>query len=193
MECLAPLKVRPSISGVARKGKSELVQGKIIRGGRERIGGQEDRFVAPIIEVSGKRQFELPGTPLIPTAVKGIDLEPEFTWKISATKTGEVPAEMAYATYAINWFVEPRDDFFHQKSGDSVTPPIWLGEDVEDDGVATIGDCDRAVGFTDWMWQDASELNAGTGDDFVRQIGRTAEPADVFARSEVLAASHLAR
>lgn len=87
-------------------GKTEIVQGKIIRGGRGKIGGGDNRFIAPIIEVDGKRQFELPGTPLFLTKANGVEIEPEFTWKISAPKAGEVPAEIAYATYAINWFAD---------------------------------------------------------------------------------------
>ena len=87
-------------------GRTEIVRGKIIRGGRSKVAGQEDRSIAPIIEVDGRREFELPGTPLFPVAAQESEIAPEFIWTISAAKAAAVPAEMAYSTFAINWFAD---------------------------------------------------------------------------------------
>jgi hypothetical protein len=66
-------------------GKSEIIQGKIIRAGQPKIVGQEDRYVAPIVEVAGKRQFELPGVPRFPVSGRAAEIQPQFIWKISTS------------------------------------------------------------------------------------------------------------
>lgn len=105
-------------------GKTETVQGKIIRGGQSKGGGQDQQVVAPIVEVGGKRQFALPGTPQFPSAGSPPDFKPEFIWKLSAPKAGEFSAEVAYTTYAINWAADY--NIVAAESGDQLQVTGWI-------------------------------------------------------------------
>jgi hypothetical protein len=87
-----------------------VVQGKIIRAGYQRpqeytfdgqqLGGQ---FAAPLIEVNGKMQFQLPGMPLFPASIDGLLLKPTLRWQIQSDKADRFTAELAYITGGLNW------------------------------------------------------------------------------------------
>jgi hypothetical protein len=89
---------------------SRTVQGKIIRAGFNRpqeytfdgqmIGGQNAQ---PLIEVDGKMQFQLPGTPLFPATTDGMLLKPTLRWQINAPASDRFPAELAYITGGLSW------------------------------------------------------------------------------------------
>lgn len=92
------------------EGKTTVVPGKIIRSGRLKVHDegrdQKEPAIAPIIEVEGKTQFELPGTPRFPSLPGDKTLKPEFVWKIGATKPIQFDAEVAYTAYGIHWFAD---------------------------------------------------------------------------------------
>jgi hypothetical protein len=69
-----------------------IVQGKIVRAGEP-----------PLIEVNGKLQFQLPGTPLFPAVTDGLLLKPTLRWRIDARKAASFPAELDYITRGMQW------------------------------------------------------------------------------------------
>jgi hypothetical protein len=68
------------------------VQGRIIRAGDN-----------PLVEVNGKMQFQLPGTPLFPVETDGLVLKPTLRWLIDAEKATTIPAELDYITHGLDW------------------------------------------------------------------------------------------
>ena len=97
-----------------QNGQSQIVKGTIIRApGSE--GGQ------PLIEVDGKMQFQLPGTPLFPATTDNLLLKPTLRWQIHAEKSEKVAAELAYVTGGLSWeatynIVAPEDTAPNQKA-----------------------------------------------------------------------------
>lgn len=91
------------------EGKSQVIPGKIIRSGRAKISRERDSSeqkepqLQPIIEVGGKTQFELPGTPRFPPLSTDKTIKPEFVWKIAVAKPVQFDAEIAYTAFAIHW------------------------------------------------------------------------------------------
>jgi hypothetical protein len=77
----------------------ELIPGKIIRSGYV-PGGEAQR---PIIEVNGKLQFTLPGTPLFPDLGDDTVLKPAFNWVIQSDAAGKFDAEVGYVTGGFEW------------------------------------------------------------------------------------------
>ncbi len=77
----------------------ELISGKIIRSGYV-PGGEAQQ---PIIEVSGKLQFALPGTPLFPDLGDDTVLKPAFNWVLQSDSAGKFEAEVGYVTGGFDW------------------------------------------------------------------------------------------
>jgi len=87
-----------------------IVQGKIIRAGYNRppeytfdgqqLGGQNAQ---PLVEVDGKMQFQLPGTPLFPATTDGMLLKPTLRWQINSGSSDHFNAELAYITGGLSW------------------------------------------------------------------------------------------
>lgn len=75
---------------------TQIIQGKIIRAGF----GQN---APPLIEVNGKMQFQLPGTPLFPAQTDGLLLKPTLRWQIQAEKPERLTAELSYITGGMDW------------------------------------------------------------------------------------------
>lgn len=69
-----------------------IIQGRIIRAGDN-----------PLVEVNGKMQFQLPGTPLFPVETDGLVLKPTLRWLINAEKASTIPAELDYITHGLDW------------------------------------------------------------------------------------------
>lgn len=91
------------------QGKSQVIPGKIIRSGRQKIrsgDSEKEQAVLPIIEVDGKTQFELPGTPRFPNLSGDKTAKPEFSWKINAPAPVQLDAEIAYTAYGIHWLAD---------------------------------------------------------------------------------------
>jgi hypothetical protein len=89
---------------------SHIVQGTIIRApsqspyeyspqGQVLNGGPAQ----PLIEVNGKMQFQLPGTPLFPATTDGLLLKPTLRWQIQSEKSEHFSAELAYITGGLDW------------------------------------------------------------------------------------------
>ena len=92
----------------SEQGKSQIILGKIIRSGRLKVHegdsrDQKEPPLLPIIEVDGKMQFELPGTPRFPNVPGDKTMKPEFNWKINAPAPAQLDAEIAYSAYGIHW------------------------------------------------------------------------------------------
>jgi hypothetical protein len=77
----------------------ELISGKVIRSGYVPGGGSEQ----PIIEVNGKLQFTLPGTPLFPDLGDDTVLKPTLNWLLQSDKPGKFDAEVSYITGGFTW------------------------------------------------------------------------------------------
>jgi hypothetical protein len=77
----------------------ELIRGKIVRSGH--VPGGEAQ--APIIEVNGKLQFALPGTPLFPDLGDDTVLKPAFNWVLQSDSPGKFAAEVGYVTGGFKW------------------------------------------------------------------------------------------
>jgi hypothetical protein len=78
---------------------TELIPGKIVRSGYV-PGGQPQQ---PIIEVSGKMQFSLPGEPRFPDLGDDTILKPAFNWLLQSDKAGKFYAEVGYVTGGFDW------------------------------------------------------------------------------------------
>ncbi len=88
----------------------KIVPGKIIRAGFNRpqeytfdgqmLGGQSAQ---PLIEIDGKMQFQLPGTPLFPATTDGMLLKPTLRWQIDSRSADRFTAELAYITGGLSW------------------------------------------------------------------------------------------
>lgn len=104
---------------VIRDGQSQIVRGKIVRGGFvphyeawNRFGNsfvQTQRAfmnsggATPVIEVNGQLRFGLPGTPLFPALADDSILKPTFEWEIETNVPGSFDAELAYVTGGMTW------------------------------------------------------------------------------------------
>ena len=76
-----------------------VVTGKVVRSGFVPGG----RFVEPIIEVDGKLQFSLPGSPLFPSLGNDNVLKPTLNWKLNSASSGKINAEVAYLSNGFTW------------------------------------------------------------------------------------------
>lgn len=79
-------------NGESKTVPETIVQGRIIRAGDQ-----------PLIEVNGKMQFRLPGTPLFPVETDGLLLKPTLSWRIDAKQEAKIPAELDYITHGLQW------------------------------------------------------------------------------------------
>jgi hypothetical protein len=98
----------------------EIVPGKIIRSGYVPGGGSEQ----PIIEVSGKLQFTLPGTPLFPDLGDDTVLKPTLNWLLQSDKPGKFDAEVSYITGGFTW--EADYNLVSPEKGDTVDLIGWV-------------------------------------------------------------------
>ena len=88
-----------------------IVQGKIIRSGYKPGAQPYNPYgynpnqpdSTPLVEVDGKLQFGLPGTPLFPALADDSILNPTLEWTIYSDKDGPLDAELAYITEGITW------------------------------------------------------------------------------------------
>jgi hypothetical protein len=101
------------------QGHQETVQGKIVRSGYvphyaaySQYGNQyqmAQQAMAsggsgqPIIEVNGKLQFFLPGTPQFPSLGNDTILKPAFDWELESQARGARTAELSYVSGGMSW------------------------------------------------------------------------------------------
>jgi len=98
----------------------ELIPGKIIRSGYVPGGGSEQ----PIIEVNGKLQFSLPGTPLFPDLGDDTVLKPTLNWLLQSDQPGKFDAEVSYITGGFTW--EADYNLVSPEKGDTVDLIGWV-------------------------------------------------------------------
>ncbi len=98
----------------------ELIPGKIIRSGYVPGGGSEQ----PIIEVNGKLQFTLPGTPLFPDLGDDTVLKPTLNWLLQSGQPGKFDAEVSYITGGFTW--EADYNLVSPEKGDTVDLIGWV-------------------------------------------------------------------
>jgi hypothetical protein len=98
----------------------ELVSGKVIRSGYVPGGGSEQ----PIIEVNGRLQFTLPGTPLFPDLGDDTVLKPTLNWLLQSDKPGKFDAEVSYITGGFTW--EADYNLVSPEKGDTVDLIGWV-------------------------------------------------------------------
>ena len=77
----------------------ERIPGKVVRSGYVPGAGAEQ----PIIEVNGRLQFTLPGTPLFPSLGDDTVLKPSFNWLIKSESAGKFDAQIGYVTGGFTW------------------------------------------------------------------------------------------
>jgi hypothetical protein len=89
--------------------KTELVTGKIVRAGTPPVAQQVPYYQPvlpqpqPIVEIGGKLQFGMPGTPLFPGLAAGMILKPLLEWTVETDRAGKLDAELAYVSGGLNW------------------------------------------------------------------------------------------
>jgi len=98
----------------------EIMPGKIVRSGYVPGGGSEQ----PIIEVNGKLQFTLPGTPLFPDLGDDTVLKPTLNWLLQSDKPGKFDAEVSYITGGFTW--EADYNLVSPEKGDMVDLIGWV-------------------------------------------------------------------
>jgi hypothetical protein len=76
-----------------------VIIGKVIRSGYVPSGN----YVEPIIEVDGKLQFLLPGSPIFPSLGTDNILKPTLNWKLNSASNGKISAEVAYLSRGFTW------------------------------------------------------------------------------------------
>jgi len=99
---------------------TELIPGKIIRSGYVPGGDPQQ----PIIEVAGKLQFSLPGTPLFPDLGDDTVLKPTLHWLLQSDQPGQFDAEVGYITGGLDWSASY--NLVSPEKGDSVDLVGWI-------------------------------------------------------------------
>ena len=98
----------------------ETISGKIIRSGYV-PGGEPQQ---PIIEVNGKLQFALPGTPLFPDLGDDTVLQPTLNWLLQSDQPGQFAAEIGYVTGGFDWSASY--NLVSPEKGDEVDLTGWI-------------------------------------------------------------------
>ena len=93
---------------VIRGGKEEIVKGKVIRSGYvppmlNPYDGSARPADEPIVEVSGKVQFGLPGKPIFPPLSGDAILKPTLNWLLHSDAAAHTNAELSYITGGMTW------------------------------------------------------------------------------------------
>ncbi|MGA2279290.1 MAG: hypothetical protein ABSG80_03185 [Verrucomicrobiota bacterium] len=110
----------------------ELIPGKVIRSGYVPGGAGINPYNGlpsggseqPIIEVNGKLQFTLPGTPLFPDLGDDTVLKPTLNWLLQSDKPGKFDAEVSYITGGFTW--EADYNLVSPEKGDTVDLIGWV-------------------------------------------------------------------
>jgi hypothetical protein len=115
------------------------VQGKIIRSGyvphsQEAVQRYGEDFASdqpdthqPVIEVSGKIIFGLPGLPLFPSLGDDTILKPALNWKIETDSPVKLDAELAYVTGGMSWWADY--NLAAPENGDVIDLVGWITMD----------------------------------------------------------------
>lgn len=125
--------------------QTSIVSGKIVRSGyvphTEAYGQFGSQYQAqqqsyfsgaggqPIIEVGGKLQFTLPGTPLFPALPDDSILKPALDWQVVIDKSGPLNGELAYVTGGMTW--KASYNIVSPEVGDTLDLTAWVTMDNE--------------------------------------------------------------
>ena len=83
----------------------------------------------PIVEVAGKMQFTLPGTPLFPALPDDSILKPTLDWQLVTDRAGPLTAELAYVTGGMTWKADY--NVVSPEVGDTLDLTGWVTMDNE--------------------------------------------------------------
>ena len=125
--------------------QTSIVPGKIVRSGyvphTEAYGAfgsqyqyQQQSYASgaggqPIIDVNGKLQFVLPGTPLFPALPDDSILKPALDWQLVTDKAGPLNAELAYVTGGMTW--KATYNVVSPEIGETLDLTAWVTMDNE--------------------------------------------------------------
>ena len=110
-------------------GKEVIESGKIIRAPsvvmtKDQYGRQQQRTLEPIVEVDGELQTRLPGQPLFPSLGDDSVLQPTLSWKLHASETAALDAQLSYLTNGMSWKADY--NLVLPEKGDAVTLTGWV-------------------------------------------------------------------
>jgi hypothetical protein len=125
--------------------QTSIVSGKIVRSGYiphtqaygtfgSQYQYQQQSYASgaggqPIIEVAGRLQFTLPGTPLFPTLTDDSILKPTLDWQLVTDKAGPLNAELSYVTGGMTW--KAAYNVVSPETGDTLDLTAWVTMDNE--------------------------------------------------------------
>ena len=145
-ELLLSLYEGKTIDFQAQRGdQTSIVSGKIIRSGyvphtdAYQLFGSQYQYQQqaygsgangqPIIEVGGRLQFTLPGTPLFPALTDDSILKPTLDWQLVTDKAGPLNAELAYVTGGMTW--KAAYNVVSPETGNALDLTAWVTMDNE--------------------------------------------------------------
>ncbi len=108
---------------------SGIVPGKIIRAGggyaaNGCYGGNCGYSGETIVEIDGKIQFGLPGTPIFPALQNESLLKPALNWLLQSDRKAQVDAELSYITGGFTW--EASYNVVAPENGDLLDMVGWI-------------------------------------------------------------------
>jgi hypothetical protein len=108
----------------------KIVSGRVIRAGGAMYGGNGcyngncGYAGETIVEIDGKIQFGLPGTPIFPALQNEALLRPSLNWLLQSDRTAQVDAEISYITGGMSW--EASYNVVAPENGDLVDIIGWI-------------------------------------------------------------------
>jgi hypothetical protein len=101
----------------------KVVTGRVIRAGGAVYGGN-GYSGETLVEMDGKIQFGLPGTPIFPALQNESLLTPALNWLLQADRVAQVDAEISYITAGMSW--EASYNVVAPENGDLVDVIGWI-------------------------------------------------------------------
>jgi hypothetical protein len=108
---------------------SQIIRGRIIRAGGATYsngcyGGNCGYSGETILEVGGKIQFGLPGTPIFPALQNEALLNPALNWLLQSDRAAQLNAEISYITGGFTW--EASYNVIAPEAGDVLDIVGWI-------------------------------------------------------------------
>jgi hypothetical protein len=158
------------------QGHQEIIPGKIIRSGYVPHYAAYDQYGSqyqmaqnamayggagqPIIEVDGKLQFSLPGTPQFPSLGTDTILKPTFDWQLDSQAKGSRTAELSYVSGGMSWKADY--NIVAPETGDAMDIVGWVtldnqsGKTFENARIKLMaGDVSKLQPQNQYMFRDA--------------------------------------
>ena len=108
-------------------GSVRTIRGKIVRSGnfQPQTNYAAARQVAqPIVEVDGKLQFSLPGTPIFPTLGDDTIVKPALDWVLYSAQPAKFDAELSYISQGLTWSADY--NVVAPETGDTMDVVGWV-------------------------------------------------------------------